>query len=106
MITGKLQETSGGWFVGDFEDAVYKTTNFEASLKIHKKGEQWETHFHRFLDEINLVISGRIRIQGQEFSKGDIFVMEPNEISDPVFLEDCVIVCLKSPRIRGDKVVV
>ena len=34
---------------------------------------------------------------------GDIFVLEPKEIADPIFHEDCKIVCVKKPSIIGDK---
>jgi mannose-6-phosphate isomerase-like protein (cupin superfamily) len=104
MITGNVKTTIGGWYIGNFENAIYKTNSFEASYKLHKKGEKYGWHYHEHLDEINLVVSGRMKIQGKEFKPGDIFVLEPYEIADPEFLEDCEIICIKAPNITNDKI--
>ena len=45
-------------------------------------------HYHKIITEINFVVSGKVRINDQVFVKGDIFVVEPHEIVDPLFLED------------------
>jgi hypothetical protein len=100
----KLADMKGGWFVGDFEPTAYKTKDFEVSYKVHKKGEQWDYHYHMYITEINLLAWGRMIIQGKELKGGDIFIMKPYEIADPLFLEDCYIVCVKTPSIAGDKV--
>jgi hypothetical protein len=42
-------------------------------------------------------------IQQTKIVPGDIFVLEPYEIADPQFLEDCVVLCVKIPSIPGDK---
>ena len=34
---------------------------------------------------------------------GTIFVLEPNEVADPIFHEDCQVLCVKVPSIKGDK---
>ena len=102
----KLQDTIGGWFVGNFPDAAYKTKGLEVSYKIHKKGEEWDWHYHEHLDEINLLVRGTMKIQGKNLFPGDIFILEPMEIADPEFLEDCEIVCIKVPNFTNDKVVV
>lgn len=104
MKTGNVSTTVGGWYIGNFENAIYKTNGFEASYKKHKKGEKYGWHYHQYLDEINLVVSGKIKIQGQVFSVGDIFILEPYDIADPEFIEDCEIICIKSPNITNDKV--
>lgn len=96
----------GGWFVGNFEPTAYKTEDFEVSYKIHPKGEEWDLHYHEKVTEINLLTSGKMIMQGKELNSGDIFIMKPYEIADPVFLEDCHIVCVKVPGITNDKVVV
>ena len=93
----------GGWFVGNFEPSAYKTENFEVSYKIHPKGEVWEHHFHKLATEINYLVSGEMILQNTTLKAGDIFVIEPNEIADPIFKEDCHIVCVKTISIKGDK---
>jgi quercetin dioxygenase-like cupin family protein len=106
MIVNRLENSIGGWYVGNFENAAYKTKGAELSFKTHKKGEIWDWHYHEHLDEINLIVSGRMIIQGKKLVAGDIFILEPTEIADPEFLEDCQIVCLKLPNITNDKIVV
>jgi mannose-6-phosphate isomerase-like protein (cupin superfamily) len=104
MIIKKIEDSVGGWYIGNFEKAAYKTSSFEASCKVHLKGEKYGWHYHQHLDEINLVISGKIRIQGHEFGPGDIFILEPYDIADPEFLEDCKIICIKAPNMTNDKI--
>ena len=99
----KMKDMTGGWFVGDFEPSAIKTKEFEVCYKCHAKGEQWPTHYHKVATEISFVISGKMTIQGQLLQEGDIFVLEPNEVADPVFLEDCCLVVVKTPSVIGDK---
>ena len=103
MRRSRLDDMKGGWFIGDFDPAAFKTAQFEVSLKIHPAGEQWPAHFHKIATEINLVVSGRMLLQGELLTAGDIFILEPNEVADPTFYEDCSIVCVKVPSAIGDK---
>jgi hypothetical protein len=43
---------------------------------------------------------------GRELNAGDIFIVKPYEIADPVFLEDCYVICVKTPGITNDKVII
>lgn len=104
MIVKRIESSIGGWYVGNFENAAYRTKGAELSFKTHKKGEIWDWHYHEYLDEINLIVAGKMVIQGRTLIAGDIFILEPMEIADPEFLEDCQIVCLKMPNITNDKV--
>jgi quercetin dioxygenase-like cupin family protein len=97
------KDMKGGWFVGNFEPTAHKTENFEVSYKIHPKGEIWDHHYHKVVTEINYLVTGRMRIQNTELTSGDIFVIEPNEVADPIFYEDCHIVCVKTASVKGDK---
>ena len=106
MIIKKISSSIGGWYIGNFPDAAYKTKGLEVSYKTHKAGEIWDWHFHEHLDEINLLVKGKMIIKGQTIYPGDIFILEPMEIADPEFLEDCDIVCVKSPNFTNDKVIV
>jgi len=103
MHVHKMLDMKGGWFIGNFSPAVLKTSEFEVCYKEHKKGEQWETHFHKLGTEYNYLAKGKMVIQGMELNAGDIFILKPNEIADPVFLEDCSVVIVKTPSIPGDK---
>jgi quercetin dioxygenase-like cupin family protein len=95
-----------GWFIGNFEPTAFRTNLMEVCYKMHPKGEQWDIHYHRYVTEITLLISGSMKLQGKLLSSGDIFILEPYEIADPEFIEDCSIVCIKCPGITGDKIII
>ena len=99
-----INNMKAGWFVGDFEPTAYRTKDFEVCFRTHPKGEEWDTHYHEKITEINLLISGKMLLQNKELNSGDIFVLEPFEIANPIFLEDCDILCVKTPGIVGDKI--
>ena len=44
-----------------------------------------------------------MQIQDQILVEGDIFIFSPYEIADPVFLEDCEVLIVKTPSVPGDK---
>lgn len=106
MIVDDISNYMRGWFVGDFVPAIHKTSEFEVGLLIHKKGEVWDSHFHKRAREINLLIEGRMLMHGTEISAGQIFVLEPWEIADPIFLEDCKVLVIKTPSVKGDKYII
>lgn len=101
-----IQDMVGGWFVGNFDPSAYKTDACEVSYKLHKKDETWDVHYHKIATEINYLVSGKMTINGEHLATGDVFVIYPNETAAPVFLEDCHIVCVKTPGVRNDKYVV
>ena len=101
----KISNMTGGWFVGDFEPTCYKTSNFEICYKIHKKGEVWDTHYHKVGTEINYLIKGEMKIQNKILKSGDIFILYPFEIADPIFIEDCEIIIIKTPSVKNDKII-
>lgn len=103
MKLHRIENMNRGWFVGNFEPSAFKTDKFEVSYKFHSKGEFWDIHYHTDVTEINLVLSGEMKIQGTKLVKGDIFILEPYEIADPEFIEDTEIICVKTPSIN-DKI--
>jgi quercetin dioxygenase-like cupin family protein len=50
-----------------------------------------------------VLIKGKMTICGEEINEGDLFILEPNEVAEPVFLEDCTVLCVKTPSVSGDK---
>lgn len=103
MNITKITDYFRGWFIGDFEPSIFRTKDFEIGLLKHFKNEKWPSHYHKDSVEYNVLVSGKMIIQGKELSSGDVFVFEKNEIADPIFLEDCVVVCVKVPSIPSDK---
>lgn len=106
MIIDKIERMVRGWFIGDFEPTVYKTELFEVGCLTHKKGEFKAPHYHKEAVEINLLVSGSMTIQNKILNSGDIFVLDKNEIADPIFHEDCTVVVVKVPSIANDKYLV
>lgn len=103
MQISKFKDYKGGWFVGNFEPTAFKTDKFEVGYHKYLKGQEWDHHFHKKMDEINLILSGKVIIQDQELISGDVFVINKYEVSDPVFIEDTEIIIVKTPSIPGDK---
>ena len=106
MKISKMSEMVGGWFVGDFEPSVYKTSDFLVCYKQHYKGEIWDNHYHKVATEVNYLIRGEMKINDVFLQEGDIFLIEPNEVSVPEFLTDCELIVVKTPSIKGDKYII
>ena len=102
MKTLRIDNMVRGWFVGAFEPTAYHTNEFEVGYQTHRKGAI-DHHFHPIVTEINLVVSGSMILHGKQLGPGDIFILEPYEITNPEFLEDTSIVCVKVPSIN-DKI--
>jgi len=105
MKVGKLKDTHRGWVIGNFEPSLFKTTEFEVGILHHPKGEKWPAHYHKVATEYNILILGSMRLCDVELVAGDTFILEPYEIADPIFHEDCTIVCIKVPSNTKDKYV-
>jgi quercetin dioxygenase-like cupin family protein len=103
MKVDKINRMMRGWFIGNFEPSLYKTDQFEVGYLTHKKDEVWKAHYHALSTEYNYLIRGKMIIQGVELNAGDLFVFEPGEIANPVFLEDCELIVVKTPSIPSDK---
>lgn len=101
----RIEDFKGGWFIGNFEPSLLRSDEFEVSIKLHAKDEQWPTHYHKEATEYNYVFAGQVKIEDQVYVAGDIFVVEPYYIMKPEFLEDCTIMCVKTPSVPGDKYV-
>jgi mannose-6-phosphate isomerase-like protein (cupin superfamily) len=99
----RLEEMVGGWFVGDFEPSAFRTGDAEVCLKEHRAGERWPAHMHARATEVNLLVSGRMRVNAEEVAAREIFLIEPGEIAAPEFITDCMVVVVKVPSVPGDK---
>ena len=85
-------------------DAVHVTIVYHEDFKeLQIVLKEWEKHFHKIATEITFIIKGKIKINDTIFSSGDIFVIEPNEIADPTFLEDSEVIVVKLPSNASDK---
>jgi hypothetical protein len=94
-----------GWFVGNFEEAAYKTDAAEVIYYKQPAGRPGD-HFHTVSVEIVLIVDGSIRCQGQTFINGDIIILEPGEINDMEYLVDTTLVGVKTPAKDDKKVLI
>ena len=99
----KLENMTGGWFVGDFTPSVFKNKNVEVGIKNYQTGAKDPLHVHRETWEITVVIEGRVIMAGKELSKGDIILLEPGDESSFEALEDSTLAVVKYPSIPSDK---
>lgn len=106
MKITKFDEYKGGWFIGDFEPAAFQTKDFEVCFKHHTKGEKWDNHYHKQGTEINYLVKGKMMIQNIVLNEGDVFILHPYEVADPEFLEDCTVLIVKTPSVKGDKFII
>lgn len=103
MKVAKLEDMVKGWFVGNFDPTIIKTNDVEVAVKEYKKGDYEEKHYHKIATEITVIVSGRVKMNGIEYSKGDIIVIEPNEATDFEALEDTINAVVKFPGASDDK---
>lgn len=99
----KMSDMLRGWFIGDFEPSIVRTKAFEVGILTHKKDEDWGEHYHKIATEYNVLLKGKMSINGTVLNEGDIFILEPMETALPVFMEDCTVLCVKVPSVIGDK---
>ena len=99
-----LSNYKAGWIIGDFEPSIIKTKDFEVGILTHKKNEKWDYHYHAFVNEINILIEGSMLLNEIEIYKNQLFYIPKKQIASPIFLEDCKVLCIKTPSIIGDKV--
>lgn len=104
MKVANLRTMKKGWFVGNFEPSLFKTNDCEVAVKYYKKGDSEVAHFHKVATEFTCIISGRVLMNSVEYKAGDIVVMEPNDITDFIALEDNTVnVVVKIPGVNNDK---
>jgi hypothetical protein len=99
----KLDDMTRGWFVGDFSPTVLATRAAEVGIKHYRAGEREARHYHKIAQEITVIQSGRVQMNGVEYASGDIIVIQPLESTDFVVLEDTVTVVVKVPGAVDDK---
>jgi quercetin dioxygenase-like cupin family protein len=92
-----------GWFVGSFEPTLINTNDVEVAVKSYKKGDCEGVHHHRIATEITVIISGKVKMNGEVYTEGDIVVIEPYEATDFIALEDSKNVVVKYPGASNDK---
>ena len=103
MKVAKLNEMTKGWFVGNFKPSLIITNDVEVAVKEYEKGDYEARHYHKVATELTVITSGRVRMNGVEYSKGDIIIIEPNEATDFEVLENTISTVVKFPGVGDDK---
>ena len=103
MQVFSLDSMTKGWFVGDFSPCVFGTNDFEVAVKYYKKGECESRHYHKIATEITCIAQGRVKMNGVEFSAGEIVLITPKESTDFLALEDTITAVVKIPSVKNDK---
>lgn len=103
MKVFNIDDMKGGWFVGDFDPSILRTDKFEVGLHQHKKGDDTHDHYHKQSTEINVIIKGKMIVNGRYLSSGDIFVFEPYTVSEAEFLEDTDLIVVRDASNPTDK---
>lgn len=100
----KLSDSGArGWFVGDFPEAVVRTKDFEVCYQTNCQDYEVKDHYHKIITELQLVVRGRMVINGEEFGVGDICVLYPNEEYRSYYIESTDVVSVKFPSVPNDK---
>ena len=98
-----LDDFIKGWIVGAFEPTLLHTTDVEVGIKKYQKGDQEDAHHHKIATEISVILSGRVKMLGREFSEGDIIRIAPGTSTAFEALTDAVTVVIKHPGAPNDK---
>jgi hypothetical protein len=103
MISTSLDQMVKGWFVGDFEPSLMRTSSVEVAVKEYKKGYHEAKHYHKIATEITVITVGRVRMNNKVYKRGDIVIVKPCESTDFEALEDSITTVVKYPSICNDK---
>jgi quercetin dioxygenase-like cupin family protein len=101
--TAKLKDMTRGWFVGNFEQSIFKTNDVEVAIKQYQAGDYEQRHYHKVAAEITVIVSGEAEMNGKKYEAGDIIVIEPGEDTDFRAMTKTVNVVVKIPGVNKDK---
>jgi hypothetical protein len=91
-----------GWFIGDFAKAAFPSKDFEICYQKNPRGKT-DSHVHKLITEITLIISGQQLCNGEIFGAGEICVLAPGDNSQIEYLEETEVITIKTPSIPSDK---
>ena len=100
-----LDRFTKGWFVGNFEPTLIASDGVEVAIKHYKAGDHETAHHHKIATELTAVVSGRVRMSGEEIGPGEIVKIHPGQSTDFTALTEAVTVVVKMPCVAGDKYV-
>lgn len=105
MTKSKLDDFIKGWIIGNFSPTLHATNQFEVAVKKYQSGEYEKKHLHKIAKEWTVIITGKVEMNGNIYSSGEIVYVEPNESTDFLALENTTTVVIKLPSVSDDKYV-
>jgi hypothetical protein len=103
MVKHKLDDFFKGWILGNFQPTLHFTTDFEIAIKYYTAGDKEEKHYHKLATEYTAIVYGRVKMNGLEYTKGDIIEIAKNEATNFEVIEDTATVVVKLPSAKNDK---
>jgi len=98
-----LSDFTKGWFVGNFVPSLLPTPSVEVAIKRYTKGDREESHYHKIATEITVVVDGKVSMNGREYQRDDVLLIEPGESTNFIALEDTTTCVVKLPCVVNDK---
>lgn len=105
MKKDQISNFIGGWFIGNFEPSLLKTNDVEVAVKHYKPGDYDQEHYHKIATEYTIIIKGKVKMLGIEYSEGDVLTILPMESTDFLALTETTTVVVKIPGASDDKYV-
>ena len=103
MKTIHIKDFNRGWIVGNFLPSLVRVKDVEVAIMHRNKEFAPDGHYHTSSTEYNFIVVGRAISDGKLLGPGDCFVYEQNDPCEVQFLEDTIIVVVRTPSIN-DKV--
>jgi anti-sigma factor ChrR (cupin superfamily) len=103
LNSAQLEKMVKGWFVGDFEPTMLRTSAVEVAVKHYRAGESEPRHHHLIATELTVIVSGSVKMNGKVFREGSIISIAPRESTDFEALQACTTVVVKFPGAGNDK---
>lgn len=98
-----LKDVINGWFIGDFDPSLYKTSDFEVAVKSYSAGDYEGKHYHKIATEFTVILDGSVEMNNQVHNSGDIIRINPGTPTDFKALTDVKTVVIKVPSSKNDK---
>ena len=92
-----------GWFIGNFEPTVFRTTDVEVGIRQYKSGDYEKSHHHKIATEITVIQKGLVEMNGIRYREGEIIKLDPGVSTDFKAITDTTTVVVKIPGANNDK---
>lgn len=102
MDTLLSKQHKDGYFIGNFEDSLYRSGNIEVANRFILKGAIDEGYYRKKDTEIINIITGKLEINGREYKAGDSYRWDPGERIGFYALKNSIFTMVKYPGTPND----